>query len=123
QHGDDIKSWGGIPFYGINRSAAKWLGIEAVQKRYFQYFVLGHFHSKGILQSPTGEKIINGSMVGSGEYGITMDFAHPLQLLFGVHQKYGKTWELSINPSFATGPLRYKYDQTKDLSSQLENIA
>lgn len=121
-HGDDIKSWAGIPFYGINRAADRMLAIEAVQKRYFQYFVIAHFHQKGILQWAPGEKIINGSMIGTSEHGVSIDYAKPLQLLFRIHQKYGKTWELSINPSFATGPIRYKYNQSKDLSSQLDFV-
>jgi len=38
-HGDQIKSWGSIPFYGINREVAKWVEIKAAQKEFFRYFI------------------------------------------------------------------------------------
>lgn len=123
-HGDLIKSWGSIPFYGINREVAKWINIKAAQRDFFQYFVASHFHTKAILQSPTGEHILNGSLKGGDEYAAGLGlYNDPVQLLFGVYKKYGKTWELSLNAKHAkdTEP-RYKYDRSKPLADQTIEI-
>jgi hypothetical protein len=121
-HGDSIKSWGGIPFYGLNREASKWAEINASNNKFFQYFLTSHFHTRALLQSAVGEKIMNGSLKGGCEYAIGQTlYSPPSQLLFGVHKRHGKTWELPINPARTSNiQVRYKYDRTKDLSSQIE---
>ncbi len=123
-HGDLIKSWGSIPFYGINREVAKWINIKAAQRDFFQYFVASHFHTKAILQSPTGEHILNGSLKGGDEYAAGLGlYNDPIQLLFGVYKKYGKSWELSINAKHAKNiEPRYKYDRSKPLAEQAGEI-
>lgn len=119
QHGDLVKSWGGIPFYGLARENSKWMLISASQNKFFNYFVASHFHTKGVLQTANGEMILNGSLKGGDEYAAGLGlFGAPTQLLFGVHQKYGKTWELTINAKHATGKSRYHYDRTKTLIEQ-----
>lgn len=124
-HGDIIKSWGSIPFYGINRAVARWVEIQSSVDKFFEYFVFSHFHTKAILQGVRGERIMNASLKGGDEYAVDMGFFNdPIQLLFGVHQKYGKSWELSINAKYAsTQPSRYVYDRTKGLSDQLGAVA
>ena len=113
-HGDLVKSWGGIPFYGLSREEGKWTKIKSSQKEHFNYFVASHFHTKGILQTPIGETILNGSLKGGDEYAIGLGFYNdPIQLLFGVHPKYGKSWEISLNAKYASGVLRYNYDRAK----------
>jgi hypothetical protein len=118
-HGDNIKSWGSIPFYGINREVAKWIEIKASQKEFFRYFIGSHYHTKAILQSPTGEKILNASLKGGDEYAMGLGFyGDPIQLLFGVHKKYGKSWELSINTKNPPDVVRYRYDRSKPIGEQ-----
>lgn len=120
-HGDLVKSWAGIPFYGMNRESSKWMEIMASKKDYFEYFVASHFHTKAILQSATGEKILNASLKGGDEYAAGLGlYGDPVQILFGVHHRYGKTWELSINTKHAgNDPIRYQYDRTKGISQQM----
>lgn len=122
QHGDLIKSWGGIPFYGIAREAGKWTEIMASQKEFFQYFVCSHFHTKAVMQTPTGERIMNASLKGGDEYAAGLGLTGaPVQLLFGMNEKYGKTWELSINTKHAdkSVKIRYNCDRTKNISHQI----
>lgn len=121
QHGDLIKSWGGIPFYGINRAVSKWIEIEASQNRFFQYFVGSHFHNKAILQTAVGENILNASMKGGDEYATGLGlYSKPVQMLFGVHEKYGKTWELSINTAYGdTMKSSYHYNRSLPIAGQL----
>lgn len=121
-HGDLIKSWGSIPFYGINREVSKWIKIQASQKVFFNYTVMSHFHTFAMLQSPTGEDILNGSLKGGDEYAAGLGlYNDPVQILFGVHKRYGKTWQLPLNAKHAEDnprPIRYHYDKTKPLSAQ-----
>jgi hypothetical protein len=124
QHGDTIKSWGGIPFYGLNRETSKWVEIHATQGRFIRYYVTSHFHTKAILQSGYGERIMNGSLKGGDEYAIGLGlYGDPIQLLFGVHPKHGKSWELSLNAKYAEilEP-RYRYDVTQPLAFQMESL-
>lgn len=120
-HGDDIKSWAGIPFYGLGRSAAKWLEIGVAKRDFFRYFVRSHFHTRGELQTALGENILNGSMKGGDEYALTLPaFGDPIQLLFGVHERYGKTWSLPINTKFTDTQCRYYYDRDRPLAERPE---
>ena len=121
QHGDNVKSWGGIPFYGIKREVSKWIEIKASQRDFFQYFVMSHFHMGGRLQSPTGEHILNGSLKGGDEYAAGLGlYGDPTQLIFGVHPKYGKSWELAINTKYADNNerSRYKYSLSTPIANQ-----
>jgi len=119
-HGDTIKSWGGIPFYGIKRERAGWVEISAYQKKFFRYFVRSHFHHYGNLQNTLGEDIMNGSLKGGDEYAIGFPaFSDPIQLLFGVHQKYGKSWQLAINTKYAPTNSRYRYNLTEHIVDQM----
>jgi hypothetical protein len=121
-HGDLIKSWGGIPFYGLSRVASKWTEIMASQKEFFQFFVASHFHTKAVLQTPSGEQIMNASLKGGDEYAAGLGlYGSPIQILFGVNEKYGKTWELSVNTKYADKTVKPRYicDRTKNISQQL----
>jgi hypothetical protein len=113
-HGDQIRGWAGIPFYGLNKASYKFMHIYAHRNEFYRYFVSSHYHNKVSLQFGYGEQILNGSLKGPDEYSLNAGLASPpYQLLFGVHEKYGKTWELSINTQFAQEEIkqvRYKID-------------
>ena len=87
-HGDNVKSWLGIPFYGLNRKEAQYKGLferqktlekawqslednkidltnpGEVAKHVFQYqktfdmLICGHFHTNGEVETPSGGRII-----------------------------------------------------------------
>ena len=120
-HGDLVKSWGGIPFYGLNREVSKWVAIKASQKDFFQYFVGSHFHTTAELQTPTGANILNGSLKGGDEYAAGLGlWGDPIQVLFGVHKDYGKTWKIDIKAQYGDNiPNRYKFRRDLSLSDQL----
>lgn len=63
-HGDTIKSWMGIPYYGIARAAMKENHTRTQQgKEPFKYFALGHFHTH--FECPG--VIMNGALTGTNE--------------------------------------------------------
>jgi hypothetical protein len=97
-HGDDIKSWNGIPYYGIDRADAKWTKLLNSKGMRYDYLELGHFHSPSELSSVTGEIIINGCWPGGSLFALKslMTSSRPRQNLFAVHPERGKTWAYPI---------------------------
>ena len=119
-HGDTIKSWNGIPFYGLNREVAKWSQIAAARGQFYHYYIRSHFHTRGSMQTDIGENILNGSLIGAGEYSIAIPgVSDPTQTLFGVHARHGKTWELPISVKDCPARARYKYDKSRAIGEQV----
>ena len=100
-HGDDIKSWGGIPWYGIQRRTDKTLALEGARGNVINYQMLAHFHASTNIPHPAGETFINGSMIGGTEYSIDALGVSdpPKQLMCMVHEKRGITsrWPLRLD--------------------------
>ena len=97
-HGDDVRGWNGIPFYGIERKTRRLTALGAVSGIIPHYFLYGHFHTLSTSQHTTGEVIMNGSWMSTDEYALEALGAHsePYQWLMGVHPSYGLTWRLPI---------------------------
>jgi len=96
-HGSNIKSWNGIPWYGLNRMEARYKNMldngknvdkmwEAFDKsgidksdtkksaefafnymKAFQYMICGHFHSGGEIETASGGRIILNSSFVGGD--------------------------------------------------------
>lgn len=100
-HGDNIKSWSGIPWYGITRAVTNLSLLLHAQRRSFDVVNLGHFHNAGTLDRIDSELVINGSAVGGNEFSIGALFTstRPAQILYGVHPERGKTWEFKLDLS------------------------
>lgn len=112
-HGDDIKGWAGIPWYGIARKTQRLTALSSAHNRRIDYYCLGHFHAQGIQQAIKGETIVNGSWVGCDPYVFNAldGYNEPMQLLHGVHPNRGMSWRLPIKMRFEEdieGPKRYK---------------
>lgn len=91
RHGDGIKSWNGIPWYGINRSVSRWIALANARNKRFEYMAMGHFHQKAEIEIPAGEVFVNGSFVGASEFSVEVmeQISAASQLLMMVHPKYG----------------------------------
>ncbi len=112
QHGDDIKSWNSIPWYGIERSTRRLSALMAVDKSVVNYFVLGHFHSHATQQHTTGETFINGAWLATTPYVYNglKGFSRPMQLIHGVHKQHGVSWRMPVylkHDGDVNGPKRY----------------
>jgi len=61
--------------------------------------VVGHFHSPNVLNIQRSKLIMNGSPKGGDEFslGAMTAASDPVQYIFGVHNKYGLTWNFPIN--------------------------
>jgi len=87
EHGDGIKSWLGIPFYGLQREK----GREAIKRMQtalgFDYMSIGHWHVPSVLD---GNILINGSLSGTSEFDHACGrHAEPAQVSFLVHPEHG----------------------------------
>jgi len=87
EHGHSVRSWMGIPYYGIanavRREALKRIGSDIS----FRYVVLGHWHVPALLDN---QIIINGCLTGTSEYDHAVGrYADPAQLGFMVSPNHG----------------------------------
>ncbi len=97
-HGDDIKSWQGIPYYGIDRSNKNNRELLGNKKLYYDYMELGHFHTPAELPGVNNEIFVNGCWPGGTIFsmkGLATANA-PVQKLFAVHPKHGVTYRYPI---------------------------
>lgn len=69
-HGDNIKGWMGIPWYGIERFAHRVRELLQAKNDYYDVLLLHHFHCRGDLDKASGPIIINGSLKGGDEFSI-----------------------------------------------------
>lgn len=91
-HGDTVKSWMGIPFYGMERQRGKEASRRMALRRKhddldFDYISCGHWHVPSIVSENI---LINGSLSGMSEFDHSCGrFAPPSQVSFLVHPKFG----------------------------------
>lgn len=114
-HGDSIRMWQTIPFYGMVRAFAQLRQALQIRRRidtdierlierkaskeelltllseYFDSVMIGHFHQTSELDIGTGVALICGSIKGGDEYsfGKLHTLSKPSQLLTYWHPKYG----------------------------------
>jgi len=114
EHGDDIKSWNSIPFYGLERKSRRLIALNAMQGRQIHYTVYGHFHKPSTFGDiGDTETIINGTWKATDPYGLGnfSGFVEPSQWIHGVHVENGLSWRLKLrlrSDDEKQGPQRYK---------------
>jgi predicted transcriptional regulator len=111
-HGDDIRSWNSIPWYGIERKTRRWAALNAAVDRKINYYCFGHFHNAATQAALSGETILNGSWVACDPYSFNSitAFTEPSQWLHGVHHEHGVSWRLNVKLRTERehlGPRRY----------------
>lgn len=65
EHGDSVKSWMSIPFYGMEREVAR----EAKRRMFgqgFKFVMMGHWHAP--VFAPYSPIVVGGSLTGTSEY-------------------------------------------------------
>lgn len=94
EHGDTLRSWLGLPFYGANREKGNIQGLLNIFNQGIDYLTIGHFHQ----YADFNNIIMNGSFVGGDGYSIgrLRRMCMPEQTLFGVSKKYGIVWTRPI---------------------------
>lgn len=69
EHGDTVKSWMGVPFYGIERERAREATRRMHDGRGFHYLILGHWHSPIFAgQADAAGMVVGGCLGGTTAY-------------------------------------------------------
>lgn len=63
EHGDTVKSWMGVPWYGMERERAREATRRMFTDRGFHHMIMGHWHKDWF-----GDIIVGGSLSGTSEY-------------------------------------------------------
>lgn len=98
-HGDTVKGWGSIPFYGLSRLYTKMRTLQQDFGVNFDHMVVGHIHNPNWFTIVRNKLFINGALVGGDSFSIGAVSAacDPVQFFFGVHPRRGITsfWEIN----------------------------
>ena len=94
-HGDQVRSWMSLPFYGLDRSVRRWITLL---RQPVEMVAVGHHHRHCNFDIAYAEAIINGAWTGGSRLSVNemQEAGIPQQLLFGIHPKQGKTWTYNI---------------------------
>jgi len=120
-HGDDVRSNGSIPWYGMVRRQKGLIALGAAAgAQRCRYFVMGHHHASSTLADVDGELLVNGSWVGTDAfaYNSLSGYREPSQWLHGVNPKHGITWRMNCklrHENEKNGPKRYLIDGGRDV--------
>lgn len=85
-HGDEVKGWGGLPFYGLTRHDAKMIRTLNVIP---QYVLLGHHHQPASIPIGYGEHLMSGNWVGANNLSGIVGSNVPSQWAFFVSKEHG----------------------------------
>lgn len=85
-HGDEIRGWGGIPFYGITRHDAK---MVRTLNHAPQYVLAGHHHQQAQIPVGYGEWLMSGNWVGATNMSGGVGSNTPKQAMFMVDPDHG----------------------------------
>jgi len=100
-HGHEIRSWMGIPWYGMKRKIAQITALEAARGNLIHYHLYGQFHQGTQIPHAAGEAFVNGSLPGGNEFSLEAlgEMSPPSQLMFGVHEEHGVThrWPVKLD--------------------------
>ena len=86
-HGDEIKGWGGIPLYGIQRFDSRSVRLH---NRVHRYLLMGHIHQTSEIPNGAGETLVSGDWVGANNLSKTIQASsRPQQKILFVSHKWG----------------------------------
>ena len=104
EHGDRIKRYMQIPWYGAERNDNRTfkmmsdIGKEIGKDYAYDYYVFGHHHVPWECDANRGERICNGTFSSGNPYAMRdlKVTARPTQKLFGVHPEVGISFRYNI---------------------------
>lgn len=88
-HGDEIRGWGGLPFYGLTRFDGRSIRHH---NRIYRYLLMGHHHQQAEIPNGSGEHFVLGDWVGANNLSRVMTAgSRPQQKVLFVSPKWGVT--------------------------------
>lgn len=104
-HGCNIRSYLGLPFYGVTARALRWK--QSIPN--WDVLCMGHFHTLQELNFSGVPIFMNGTFVSDDEYPVnTLGLVNDTRMwMFGVHPDRPVTWRyaLDLDPDESTKPL------------------
>lgn len=86
-HGDEIRGWGGLPFYGLSKFDGRSIRLH---NRIYRYLLMGHHHQAAEVPNGAGETIVSGDWVGANNLsGMITAASRPQQKVLFVAEKWG----------------------------------
>lgn len=94
EHGDTVRSWAGIPFYGAKREKNNIGNILNKFSEKADYMLAGHFH----IDAEFENIFMNGAFVGGDVFSIgkLRRMNIPSQTILGINKKHGVVWKRKI---------------------------
>lgn len=114
-HGNQVKGAQGIPLFAMRRKMQEWYAYV----KGFNYGYCGHFHSFAADQvNSLADYTICPPLVTGDSWALEMvgRASEPKQLCFGVHDKYGRSFEYKLHTD--PGHLPVKYNEPEGLVVQ-----
>lgn len=86
-HGDEVKGWGGLPFYGLTKFDGRSIRLH---NTIYRYLLMGHHHQPAEIPNGAGETIVSGDWCGANNLSRFIQAAsRPQQKVLFVSEKYG----------------------------------
>jgi len=103
-HGDMIRAWAGISWYGKNKARANLKELAERLGLSFEYFCLSHFHTLMNVQETYGETLFTGSSKGPCGFSVGAIAAgsDPKWWFYGVDDDIGVSFRYPVNMAKAT---------------------
>jgi len=94
EHGDTVRSWAGIPFYGAKREKSNISDMLNKFSEKADYTLAGHFHTDAEFENI----FMNGSFVGGDIFSVgrLRRMNIPSQTILGINKKHGVVWKRKI---------------------------
>jgi hypothetical protein len=87
EHGNAIRGWAGIPYYGMDRKASQEAKRRMLTPKGFHRMIIGHFHHPMMTQY----YFVGGSLSGTDEFDHGQGrYSEPSQSAWMVHSKWGE---------------------------------
>jgi hypothetical protein len=98
-HGDSIRGWMGLPFYGAERATRRLADITGIS---LDYAVYAHHHQAASIPVGFIGVLFNGAYPGGSDFSVSKlhSASYPMQKYFYVHAEKGITahWNINLAP-------------------------
>lgn len=96
-HGHWVKSWLGIPYYGLQRRVLNWSIVAKWPE--WSIMLSGHFHCKGDIALSSRKKVLlSGTMVTDDDFALLLGVESINEWwMFGVSDRHLPTWQFGID--------------------------